>query len=53
MCSTVESDLLDTDSTEEEFDGSLKVDAIASAIRADRRKRSKWGPLLESARRET
>jgi hypothetical protein len=53
MCLTVEGDLLDTDSTEEEFDGSWKVRATASAKQASRRKGSKWAPLRESAYRET
>jgi hypothetical protein len=54
MCLTVESDLLDTDSTEEEFDGSWKVRARARANQASRLIRSKWGPLGEIfiARRE-
>jgi hypothetical protein len=53
MCLTVEWDLLDTDSTEEEFDGSWRVRATGSASRASRRKRSMWAPLRESAHRET
>jgi hypothetical protein len=38
MCLKVEWDLLDTDSTEEEFDGSWKVGARGSAKEASRRK---------------
>jgi hypothetical protein len=41
MCLTVESDLLDTDSLAEKFDGSWKVRATASASRASSRKKSK------------
>jgi hypothetical protein len=52
MCLTVEWDLLDTASTEEEFDGSGKVGARGSAKQASRLIGSKWGPLGESARRE-
>jgi hypothetical protein len=37
MCLTVEWDLLDTASTEEEFDGSWKVRETGSASRSSRR----------------
>jgi hypothetical protein len=53
MCLTVEWDLLDTDSTEEEFDGSWRVRATGSASRASRRIGIKLGPLGQSAHRET
>jgi hypothetical protein len=53
MCLAVEWDQLDTDSTEEDFDGSWKVGARGSAKQASRRIGSKWGPLRESAHRET
>jgi hypothetical protein len=53
MCLTVEWDLLDTDSTEEEFHGSWKVDATASANQASAGIGIKLGPLGQSAHRET
>jgi hypothetical protein len=53
MCLTVESDLLDTVSTGEEFDGLLKVRATASASRDSRRIGIKLAPLGESAHCET
>jgi hypothetical protein len=53
MCLTVEWDLLDTDSTEEEFDGSWKVDTTASVNQASRREKSNGGPLRDSAHRQT
>jgi hypothetical protein len=52
MCLTVEWDLLDTASTEEEFDGSWKVRARARANQASRLIGSKWGPLGEGVHRE-
>jgi hypothetical protein len=48
----VEWDLLDTDSTEEEFDGSWKLRATASASRDSRRIGGKRGPLGQSDHRE-
>jgi hypothetical protein len=53
MCLTGEWDLLDTDSAEEEFDGSWKVLATGSAYQASRLIGSKWGPLDECVHRET
>jgi hypothetical protein len=53
MCLMVEWDLLDTDSTEEEFDGSWRVRATGSASRDSRQIGSKRGPLGQSAHRET
>jgi hypothetical protein len=53
MCLMVEWDLRDTDSIAKEFDGSWKVDANACAKKASARIGSKWGPLRDSAHRET
>jgi hypothetical protein len=53
MFLTVEWDLFDTDSTEEEFDGSWNVRATASANQASAGIGIKLGPLRESAHRQT
>jgi hypothetical protein len=53
MCLTVEWDLLDADSAEEEFDGSWKVLATGSANQASAGIGIKLGPLRESVHRET